>query len=76
MYKTAWFCVSCNGEVSYGQKMHSHGRCPLCGYKGEKACTILETYEVAYIRKRIPSGSWWKRDTFIREFLWEGKNEA
>jgi len=46
-WKTAYFCVKCDGQITYYIKMDNHGRCPLCGYKHPDACTIVETYEKA-----------------------------
>ena len=61
MWKTAYFCVECKGEVSYYTRMHSYGRCPLCEYKGTHAGTIMDTKEVAYKRVRInPRYKFWK----------------
>jgi hypothetical protein len=54
-YKTAWFCVSCDGELTDWQVMYSNGRCPKCGFKGESAGTIVDTNERAY-RVDLP---WW-----------------
>ena len=48
MWKTEYRCVNCKEVISYKDKMHSLGRCPLCGFKGEGACTIVETTEHGY----------------------------
>lgn len=58
MWKTAWFCKNCHGELFFREKMHSHGRCPLCGHKAEGAVTVVATYECAYRMKWV--GPWWK----------------
>ena len=61
MWKTAYFCTNCHGEVSWRTKMDSDGRCPLCGYKGKDACTIMDTKETAYKLVRInPFYKFWK----------------
>ena len=58
MVKTAFFCVNCNGEITNCQRMYSHGRCPLCGYKDLSAGTIVHVAEKGYRLKR--QVSWWK----------------
>lgn len=30
-YRPAFFCKSCNEQLSWNTKMHSHGVCPYCG---------------------------------------------
>lgn len=70
-YKTAWFCVNCDREMSYHAVMYSHGRCSMCGFKGEDAATIVETYEKAYKIIKEPSGKWWKPSKKVREYLEE-----
>ena len=56
-----WFsvyrCTECEKAVSHYTKMMSNGRCPMCGYKGYDACTIVNTYETA-ARRVYPT--WWK----------------
>lgn len=59
-YKTAYFCVKCNEEVSDYTRMDSHGRCPHCGFKGRHACTIMDTKERAYCIVWILPEVWWK----------------
>ena len=57
-FRTAWFCVACDGELSNWAVLCSHGRCPLCGHKHDSAVTIVETYERAYRLECI--APWWK----------------
>lgn len=47
-WQTGFLCIKCNEELSNLQRLHSHGRCPYCGYKDEYACTIVATKEFAY----------------------------
>ncbi|MDA8001017.1 MAG: hypothetical protein MPL62_06960 [Alphaproteobacteria bacterium] len=60
-YETAWFCEDCLGRLTYEQKMGSHGRCPLCGFKGEHAGTIVDVLErpVHCERVRKIFRVWW-----------------
>ena len=44
-YVNIYQCVKCNGDLTFEQKMLSHGRCPLCGYKDPSACTIVKCNE-------------------------------
>jgi len=61
MWKTAYFCIECNHELSYGQKMGSHGRCPYCGHKGMSSGTIVDVVEKGYKLERInPVWKFWK----------------
>jgi hypothetical protein len=46
-WRNGWRCASCKVEVSFNTKMNSDGRCPHCGYKSPRACTIMETEEFA-----------------------------
>ena len=63
-WKNIWRCVKCDNELTFTQVMHSHGRCPKCGHKGDKAGTVVETYESA---EQVPNPSpLWKR---VRELL-------
>ena len=57
-WRTAWFCVSCNGELTDHQRRYSNARCPLCGHKAEGAITFVRTTERAYRVSRDPR--WWK----------------
>lgn len=59
-WKTAWFCVSCKERLTEHDRYYSHGRCPHCGYKGEHAGTIIDTFERAYRIVVIDSPPWWK----------------
>ena len=68
MYKTAWFCSSCEGELTDTQRMYSYGRCPLCGHKHERACTIVHTTDRAYKEVEVPSGEWYKPNNTVRVF--------
>ncbi len=52
-YRNRYRCVKCEGNLTFEQVMYSLGRCPLCGHKGEHACTVVETTEYAE-RVRIP----------------------
>lgn len=67
MFRKAFFCSKCKDELTDGQVYYSGGMCPLCGhYSGHTICD----YDVkAYRMVRVPSGKWWKRDKFKREFL-------
>lgn len=47
-WRNGWRCVSCKTEVSWHVKMNSHGRCPVCGHKGEQSSTIMDTEDFAY----------------------------
>lgn len=47
-WKTAYLCVNCSREISDYTRMYSGGRCPLCGFKGESAGTIVDTKEKSY----------------------------
>lgn len=55
MYKTLFFCINCNEELTYKQKMYSYGRCPKCGFKDKNAATIVQTYEKAYKENSNPT---------------------
>jgi len=68
MFYTAWFCVNCHSELSYNNRMYSHGRCSACGYKGKNAGTIVDTYEKAYTIEKIPSGKWWIPDKKVKKY--------
>jgi DNA-directed RNA polymerase subunit RPC12/RpoP len=68
-YNTAWFCVSCDAEMSYYTKLHSHGRCFHCGHKSLSSGTIVDTYERGWRKTHTPSGKWWKPDTMGIEWL-------
>jgi len=57
-WQTEYRCVSCKKPVTYEQKMRSHGRCPLCGYKDAEACTIMKTTERAY--RLVRRALWWQ----------------
>ena len=56
-WRVAWFCASCDGELSWGQVMYSHGMCPRCGHKGRGAVTIVDTMERSY---RLSPRPWWR----------------
>lgn len=68
MWRTAYYCAECDGELTRHQKMYSDGRCPLCGHKGKYAGTIVNTTEKAYRLVRV--APWWKFwiKRFKREF--------
>lgn len=63
-WRTAWFCVKCNGELTDYQVMYSHGRCRACGHKAEPG-TIVAVSERAY-RLRSAGRVWWKPWTWWR----------
>ena len=61
MWQTAYFCVHCGLELTEGQYSYSHGRCPHCGVKDERACTFVRVHEEAYRLERInPAWKFWK----------------
>ena len=47
-WENAWFCVSCDRELSWETKMRSHGRCPMCGHKGDHAGTVVDCVEKGF----------------------------
>ena len=57
MWRTEYRCESCKRAVSDHTKMYSNGRCPLCGYKGSSACTMMDVTEHAY--RNVRCGPWW-----------------
>ena len=59
-WRTAWFCVNCDKRLSNSTVMYSDGRCLHCGYKGEHAGTIVDTYEKAYRVEFSEPSPWWK----------------
>lgn len=73
MYRTAYFCVNCDGEMSDDTRRYNNGRCPLCGFKHPHARTFVACYERGY--RLVPSEaapSWWefwKRKPVRREFI-------
>lgn len=62
-------CVSCNHYLSYSDKMGSHGRCPICGYKAEGARTVVKTNEE--IGHWIANGPQWL--SIFRPYIWKPK---
>lgn len=42
-YVKAWKCASCKKELTWAEKMDSHGTCPYCGAMSKG--TIVETIE-------------------------------
>jgi DNA-directed RNA polymerase subunit RPC12/RpoP len=72
-YRTAYFCVSCKEEMSFETMMHSHGRCPHCGFKHPSACTVVACFERGYYYKKI--NPWWKiwKKQFERTLLPDDK---
>jgi len=58
-WQTAFFCVSCEREMSHDIKMYNHGRCPHCGYKHPSASTIVATVDRGYMMMRNDT-PWWK----------------
>lgn len=67
-YYTAYFCKKCDGELSFNAMMDSNGRCHRCGHKGKNACTIVNTYELAYTTRRVKSKKWYKLYDTVRDF--------
>ena len=67
-YHTRWrnahFCWMCKARVSYDEVMHSHARCPYCGFKHPEEATIMRTFQRAV---RWSPGSWWR--------IWETPHE-
>jgi hypothetical protein len=61
-YYSVHHCESCDRYLSHEQRMHSGGRCPLCGHKGERACTIVATNERCV--EQVQLRPWWA--------LWRG----
>ena len=45
VHRKSWHCVRCCDELTYDQKMNSHGCCPLCGFTVDG--TVCETYHGA-----------------------------
>lgn len=43
MWKVVHKCVNCKGVLNNTQRMYSGGCCPLCGYIGPHAGTIVDT---------------------------------
>jgi hypothetical protein len=65
MWKTEYRCIECKKPMSYNTMMYSHGRCPMCGYKHPRACTIVECTEHGYKDETIVSQAsvrpkWWE----------------
>ena len=72
MYYNAYFCIKCDNELTWKQRMYSYGRCPYCGYKEPSAGTIVSCYERGYkwVRNNVPWYKFWKSHyskQFIRE---------
>ena len=70
-WSAAYFCVSCEQEMSYKAKMLSNGVCPHCGTGW--GSTIVCTTEKIFRNVRI--SAWWQfwLPSFKREFkeqLW------
>ena len=61
-YVAAYFCLSCDKQLSYGQMMDSHGVCPHCGAGG--SATIVDC-----IRRRVPLATWWEEVKFWWRWL-------
>ena len=72
-WKTAYFCVNCDKEISHHSVMYNHGRCPLCDFKHPTACTIVETYTKPKIWVKHKS-TWWNPRTWNRGH-WEYGNK-
>ncbi len=56
--------------------MHSHGRCPHCGIKGESAGAVVDHNE--YGRRRVylnPDWLWWL-DPLSSNWRWEYSDDA
>lgn len=50
-WQTGYFCVECEGELSWDAMMNSpagHGTCPICGFRDPGACTIVACKERPY----------------------------
>ena len=53
-YINQCFCKYCEEKLTTNQVMYSEGRCPLCGIKGENACTVVDIDEEAiWVEKRF-----------------------
>ncbi len=63
----AFFCVSCDGELSWGQKMYSNGCCPKCGEN--TGLTIVSTYSKSY--KLVRNKPWWKNIGNMYSKVWK-----
>jgi hypothetical protein len=57
-WRTAWFCITCDKELTRKEVIYNYGRCPYCGYKGKNASIFIEVYEKAY--QFVKVGSLWK----------------
>ncbi len=66
MYHTEYRCVKCKGSMSWHVTMYRDGRCPLCGYKGPLAGTVVDCTEHAYKAVRI--GKWWQFWKYSRQY--------
>lgn len=67
-YKNAEFCVNCKEELTKHEIMYSNGRCPKCGYKGENAVTICDTFERGYrLVRKYPFWMFWEKSE--REYI-------
>lgn len=42
-WPTEW-CTNCHRQVHQDDRMYNHGVCPMCGHKGKRAGTIVDTY--------------------------------
>lgn len=62
MIKSDWFtvhrCIKCRRILNEWTVMYSSGRCPKCGYKDPRACTIVETTEHAC--RLVYNRKWWQ----------------
>lgn len=59
---TEFRCVCCGKAMSYYEKMHSHGRCGMCGFHGHRGSTVVAVKEVPYrLRRRAPRWKFWVR---------------
>ncbi len=65
-FYTAFFCASCNAELSFYEIMHSHGCCPYCGKLSNS--TVVGSHERAYKLVKIAS-KWWQLSKYKRVYI-------
>jgi len=58
-WQVAFFCVSCNQQLSMWQTFYNDGACPHCAHIGENAATITAHSKRLYRFWR--PRSWWRR---------------
>lgn len=57
-WQATYFCVKCDGQMSFDTKMNSKGICPYCG--NVEAGTIVKCYKrAARFIRRSPRWKFW-----------------